>query len=148
MDALIKALFGLLLIAVISAIAVVAMTRGRLDQQEQQIHDCAVEGQMEFLKAGRKWEQDWSRASGNQYIRLCMDKSGYDFNFDGIFCWPQMNGGELFNKYCYRSKNYKFFTDIDIAINGGFANGPTQLWCERMRNVTKSYCSAHGWFAD
>ncbi len=119
---------------------------GRLDQQDKQIQSCRVQGKLAFLGSGQHWDENGSSALGTQYIALCMDKAGYSFNFEGVFCQPEMDGSEFSNKYCYRSKGFEILTEIDIAMNGGFENWPSQLWCERMRTITKAYCISHGWF--
>jgi len=137
-----------LVCAIVGIPLVLWLASGRLDVQEKQIHDCRVEGQLAFLRSGQIWSEDGTTARGIQYIALCMDSNGYSFNFAGKFCQPLWDGGQYSNKYCYRSKQWKLLTDIDIAMNGGFENWPDQLWCDRFRTLTQAYCVSRGWFPD
>ena len=77
----------------------------------------------------------------------CMHREGSDFSWHGRLCDDKV-APYLVNEYCYRSKAMPLVTDIDIAIHGGFKDWPSEIWCERMRTVTKSYCAARGWFTD
>lgn len=126
---------------------ILLMSFGQLEAQDRQIQTCRTEGQMAFLQSGQPWNEEGSFSPGNQYVALCMRKSGYTFNFNGKFCQPS-NGGEIQNKFCYRSTNFPFLSSINIALKGGYDDPIATLWCENMRKITKDYCGSRGWFTD
>jgi len=125
---------------------VVVLSLGRVSAQGRKIQTCRLHGQLAFLASAQSWDENGSQSSGNRYIYLCMKNAGYSFSFAGRLCQPEMNGSELSNKWCYRPDGSALLTDIDIAINHGFDDWPSALWCPRMRVVTPGYCASHGWF--
>lgn len=143
-----RLLFGSCLIALAVFVTIVLLSLGRLDAQARQIQGCRVHGQLAFPGSAQNWNEDGLNATGNRYIALCMHNAGFSFDFAGKFCRPEMDASEISNKWCYRSGRFGLLTDVDIAMNGGFDDWPSALWCPRMRMITKSYCAAHGWFVD
>ena len=130
------------------------LSYGRIEEQTKQIERCKTQGELSFLGSGQKWELGRMSASGNIYITICMNSNGYVKDLSGRFCLPQAKDWSVmvddsdYTAFCYRSAEFGLLTDIDIALHGGFEDWPSQLWCKRMRTITKAYCGARGWFTD